>query len=141
MDIRPLTPAYAVSPQIAAADLPAIVEAGFTCVICNRPDAEVSPDLHAEAIKAAAEAAGLDFVIAPVTHPTIGPETINRQMQVLAEAKGPVLAYCASGTRSSVLWALGQAGHMTADEILGATAAAGYDLSALRPALTASAPR
>jgi uncharacterized membrane protein YedE/YeeE len=46
MDIRPLTPNYAVSPQIAIEDLPAIKAAGFTTVIDNRPDAEIPPHLH-----------------------------------------------------------------------------------------------
>jgi len=50
-----------------------------------------------------------------------------------------VLAYCASGTRSSVIWSLGQAGHLSTDEILAATAQAGYQLDQLRPALDAMA--
>jgi uncharacterized protein (TIGR01244 family) len=50
-------------------------------------------------------------------------------------AQGPVLAYCASGTRCSVLWSLVKAGSMPTDEILQATAKAGYDLSGLRPRL------
>lgn len=141
MDIRPLSPAYAVSPQIDPSDLPAIAAAGYTTIICNRPDAEIPPSHHAETMAAAAREAGLEFVIAPVTHPTIGPDTIGRQMAVLQESAGPVLAYCASGTRSSILWALGQAGTLSADDILGATEAAGYDLSPLRPQLEALAPR
>ncbi|MBT8412600.1 MAG: TIGR01244 family phosphatase, partial [Octadecabacter sp.] len=52
---------------------------------------------------------------------------------------GPVLAYCASGTRSSIVWALGQAGTMATDEIITAAAAAGYDLSGLKPQLDALA--
>lgn len=141
MDIRPLCATYSVAPQIDPSDLPAIAAAGYTTVICNRPDAEIPPSHHADVVAAAAKAAGLDFINAPVTHPTIGPETIGHQMAVLQEAAGPVLAYCASGTRSSILWALGQAGTLSADDILGATEAAGYDLSPLRPQLEALAPR
>ncbi|MDO9527336.1 MAG: sulfur transferase domain-containing protein, partial [Gemmobacter sp.] len=37
MDIRALTPDYAVSPQISPSDLPAIKAAGYSTVICNRP--------------------------------------------------------------------------------------------------------
>ncbi|MBT6544024.1 MAG: TIGR01244 family phosphatase, partial [Rhodobacteraceae bacterium] len=50
-------------------------------------------------------------------------------------ADGPVLAYCASGTRSTVIWALGQIGTLPVDEILNQAAQAGYDLSGLRPTL------
>ena len=65
------------------------------------------------------------------------PENIARQAELVAAAPGPVLAYCASGTRCSVIWALGQAGQQPVDDILGATARAGYDLSGLRPTLEA----
>ena len=41
MDPRTLTPRYTVSPQITPEDIPAIKEAGFTTVICNRPDQEI----------------------------------------------------------------------------------------------------
>ena len=135
MDIRPLTPDYAVSPQITPEDLPAIAEAGYRTVICNRPDQEVPPGLQAADIAAAAKAAGLDFVSNPVTHPTINDETVGAQSAAANASQGPVLAYCASGTRSSILWSLGQAGRMDADDILSATAKQGYDLSALRPRL------
>ncbi|WP_010137336.1 TIGR01244 family sulfur transferase [Oceanicola sp. S124] len=136
MDIRQLTPSYSVSPQIDPADMAAIREAGFTRIICNRPDAENPPHLHAAQMAKAAEAAGLDFAVLPLTHDTMTPENIARQMS-LAEAEGPVLAYCASGTRCSVIWSLGKAseGSLDIDEILSTTARAGYDLSGLRPRL------
>ena len=137
MDIRPITPAYAVSPQIAPEDLPAIKAAGFTTVICNRPDAEVPPDLSAAAIRAAVEAAGLTFIENPVTHQTLNMDMVAAQMAAAHAAPGPVLAYCASGTRSSIVWSLGQAAAMPSDAILQATAKAGYDLSQLRPRLDA----
>lgn len=136
MDIRQITPRYAVSPQISPEDLPAIKAAGFTRVICNRPDAENPPELQAAAIGAAAQAAGLDFVVLPLTHQTMTPENIALQTDAIDTAEGPVLAYCASGTRCSVIWSLGRAAEgMAADEILATTAKAGYDLSGLRPRL------
>ncbi|PWG17354.1 TIGR01244 family sulfur transferase [Salibaculum griseiflavum] len=141
MDIRELSPDHAVSPQIDPSDLPAIAAAGYRTVICNRPDEENPPSHHAAVMAEAAKAAGLDFVIHPVTHPTIGPDTIARQMQVIDAGNGPVLAYCASGTRSSILWALGRAGSLGVDEVLEATARAGYDLAPLRPQLEAFAGR
>lgn len=135
MDIRPITPAYAVSPQIAPEDIPAIKAAGYVAILCNRPDAEVPPDLQADAVGAAARAAGLGFVVNPVTHATLGPREVETQMTAAAAAGGPVLAYCASGTRSSIVWSLGQVGTMDTDAILAAAARAGYDLEGLRPRL------
>ena len=136
MDIRRITPDYAVSPQIAPDDLPGIVAEGFRTVVCNRPDAEVPQELSAAALRAATEAAGLRFVENPVTHPTMTPERVAAQAEAMGD--GPVLAYCASGTRSSVLWSLAQVGRMDPDAILAATARAGYDLAALRPRLSAA---
>ncbi len=136
MDIRQITPSYSVTPQIDIKDLSAIKAAGFARVICNRPDVENPPELQAAAMAEAAKAAGIDFAVLPLTHDTMTPENIARQKELIETAAGPVLAYCASGTRSSVVWSLGQ---VTAgagvEETLGAAAGAGYDLSGLRPRL------
>lgn len=52
---------------------------------------------------------------------------------VLAEAKGPVLAYCRSGTRSTLLWALAEASTGASPHALTAAAArTGYDLEPIR---------
>lgn len=135
MDIRAITPTYAVSPQIDPADFPEIAAAGFKAVICNRPDAEIPPQLHADTLAKAAADAGLKFEILPLTHQTMTPENIARQSDIIADAGGPVLAYCASGTRSCVIWALSQSGVQGADAILEQAAKAGYDLSGMRSAL------
>jgi protein tyrosine phosphatase (PTP) superfamily phosphohydrolase (DUF442 family) len=108
MDIRPLTPAYAVSPQIEPSDLAAIKAAGYTTIIDNRPDGEIPGHLHMQTMKAAATAMGFDFV-----------------------------AYCASGNRSSVVWAMVYAGAMPADDLIGIPAKYGYQLEHLRPQLVA----
>ena len=135
MDARQLTPRYNVSPQISVQDLPVIAAAGFTTVICNRPDVEIPLDQQSAAIRAAAEAAGLNFEVLELTHQTMTLENVARQKALIDASDGPVLAYCASGTRCSVVWALGQAGEMPVDEILATAAAAGYNLENLRPAL------
>ncbi|MGJ8605294.1 MAG: TIGR01244 family sulfur transferase [Marivita sp.] len=139
MDIRTITDRYSVSPQIDPEDAAAIKAAGITTVICNRPDDEVPPSHHADTMRAAIEAQGLRFEVLPITHQTMTPDRVAQQMAIVEASDGPVLAYCASGTRCSVLWALSQAGQQPADAILTAVAQAGYDLSALRPTLDAAA--
>ena len=139
MDIRQITDRYSVSPQIDPGDAPAIKEAGITTVICNRPDAEVPPSHQSDALRAAIEAEGLRFEVLPITHQTMTPDRVAQQSAIVEASDGPVLAYCASGTRCSILWALGQAGQQSADDILQAVGRAGYDLSALRPTLDAAA--
>ncbi len=130
-----ITDRYHVSPQIEPVDAAAIKAAGYSLVICNRPDNEVPPMLQAAAIRAAVEAEGLRFEVLPLTHQTMTAENILKQSDLAASADGPVLAYCASGTRCSVIWALGHAEELGADAVLEATAKAGYNLSGLRPTL------
>jgi uncharacterized protein (TIGR01244 family) len=139
MDIRQITPKYHVSPQISIEDVAALKAAGITTVICNRPDSEVPPSHQAVSIEAAVTGAGLTYRMLPLTHQTMTPENIAQQAAFIEASDGPVLAYCASGTRSSVVWALGQAGQKDADTILHAVAAAGYDLEGLRPTIEALA--
>ncbi len=141
MDIRPLSPTYAVSPQILPEDCATIAAAGYTTIICNRPDAEIPPDCCASAVEAAAKAAGLKFVILPITHQTMTPDNIAAHRAAIDASSGPVLAYCASGTRSSIIWSLGYAGDLPSDEIIAATAQAGYDLRGLQPQLDMLASR
>jgi len=141
MDIRKLSDTFHVSPQIAAEDIPAIAAIGIRRIICNRPDFEVPPSHQAAAIRSAAEAAGLSFVEVPLTHQTMTPDNTDRQVALQDDAGGPVLAYCASGTRSTVAWALGSAADLGVDAVLGAARDAGYDLGNLRPTLEAAAQR
>lgn len=135
MDLYAITEDYAVAPQIPAEAFGAIAAAGFTTVICNRPDAENPPALHMVEMRVAAEAAGLTFIENPVVPGGFSEEVIDRQRGAAQESAGPVLAYCASGTRSAVLWALCQTGSQPVDEILQATAHAGFALDGLAPHL------
>lgn len=139
MDIRQLSPTHAVSPQIDPEDLPAIAAAGFTTIICNRPDMEVPPSHQALAMKAATQAAGLQFVEIPVTHQGLNLEMVQAQKDAISASTGPSLAYCASGTRSSIVWSLTQAGEMPTEDIIAATAAVGYDLGGMRGQIDALA--
>jgi len=57
----------------------------------------------------------------------------------LAAAQTPVFAYCASGNRSSVVWALAQAGRLSTDDLIAIPARYGYNLEPLRAQLDALA--
>lgn len=134
MDIRKLTETYAVSPQIGPDDLAAVKAAGFVRVICNRPDAEIPPEMQSEVIRKGAEALGLGFDYIPITPGQFDEGLVARQKAAMSAA-GPVFAYCASGNRCTVVWALTQAGTASADTLIGTAARAGYNLEAIRPRL------
>jgi uncharacterized protein (TIGR01244 family) len=130
-DIRKVTDDFSVAPQIETADLATAAGLGFRLVINNRPDAEQPGQPTSAEMQAAARAAGLDYVHIPfVGRPTA--EQAEAVRKAAEGAKGPVLAFCRSGTRSITAWSLGQAqaGARSRDELIGLAAGAGYDLSA-----------
>lgn len=129
MDIRYLTPDFAVSPQISADDIAALKADGFTSVICNRPEMESMPQDKPDVIAEAVTTNGLAFVDNPLVSGQLSMEHISTQAQAM---EGKTLAYCASGTRSAILWALAIAGKMPTDDILDAMDKAGYAMPQLR---------
>lgn len=131
MELKRINDRISVSGQISPDDLAAAKQAGFTTIINNRPDGEApdQPD-HAE-MQAAAEAAGLDYHFIPMGREGVNPEMVAETRAALEASAGPVLAFCRTGTRSTTLWALSQAGKMDAEEIISAAAGAGYDMSHL----------
>jgi uncharacterized protein (TIGR01244 family) len=130
-DIRKVTEAFAVAPQLEVEDCAVLKALGFQHVINNRPDGEQAGQPDSARMKAAAEAVGLTYVYAPfVGQPT--PQAV----EAAAKAGSGTLAYCRSGTRSVTAWALAQAkGGAGADGIVEAAAGAGYNLAGLAPAL------
>lgn len=139
MDIRAITPTYAVSPQIALEDLAAIKAAGYTTIINNRPDGEIPPHLHHSQMQAAATALGLTYVQNTVIGGAMTETNVVEQGKAIAAANGPVFAYCASGNRSSVVWALANSGKMPTDDLIGLPAKFGYQLEGLRGQIDALA--
>ena len=131
MDVKRINDHVSVAPQISPDDLPALKALGFTAIINNRPDGE-SPDQPPSAVmQAAAEKAGLAYHYIPLGRDGVSTEMVEQTEAALEGSTGPVLAFCRSGTRSTTLWALSQAGKMPAQEIVAAAAHAGYDMSHL----------
>jgi uncharacterized protein (TIGR01244 family) len=139
MDLRELATGVFAAPQLEPSDMAALAAQGVTTVICNRPEMEIPPPLQAAAMQAAAEAAGLAFVFNPITMGAMTMDSVEEQAEAMAGSEGGVVAYCASGTRSAIMWALAQAGQMPTDDILAATAGAGYQLEGMRGQIDALA--
>ena len=139
MDVRRIDDSFSVSPQIAPADVAALREAGFTLVINNRPDGEEAGQPAAADIEAAARAAGMAYRAIPVSG-GFSPAQAGEMAEAIADAEGPVLAFCRTGTRSTMLWALAQAGQGSdPEEIAAAAARAGYDIAPVRAGVEALA--
>jgi len=132
-DFRRVTDQISVSPQIDLEDLAEAARQGFGQVINNRPDNEAPGQPTSREVEAAAKAAGLAYAHIPV-HGGPTREQAEAMAKLLAGAPGPTLAFCRSGTRSIVTWALGESlAGAPRDELVAAGRAAGYDLDAVLP--------
>ncbi|MEM7295251.1 MAG: TIGR01244 family sulfur transferase [Pseudomonadota bacterium] len=139
MDIRWISKTHAVGPQIALDDIDTLRAGGFVGVICNRPDGENPPELAAAAFAEHSAAAELAFLMNPMGPQAPIAATVEQQAAFMGRAEGPTFAYCASGTRSAMIWCLGHAQDLGADGVLASARGAGYDLEHLRPTLEALA--
>lgn len=129
-----ITPSVSVAPQIAPEDVAQAAAQGFRTIVNNRPDGESFDQPAGAEIAAACAAQGLDYVAIPIDHTGFSLEQVDAMVAALA--KGPVLAFCRSGTRSCNLWALAAAkgGHDPA-EIVAAAGQGGYNVNGLMPLL------
>jgi len=134
----PLAEGLFVSPQISPADVETAKTLGVTLIINNRPDGEEPGQPQSADIAAAAKAAGIAYVEIPVSGMNIGPAHLDAFDAAVNGAEGPVLAFCRSGTRSTVLrsFARARAGE-SADQIISEAAQAGYNIAGQRGALVA----
>jgi sulfide:quinone oxidoreductase len=135
--IRQLTPFLSVTAQLDPADLALVAAKGFRCVINNRPDQEAEDQHESVALEAAARDAGLDYHHLPVVSGQITDQDVADFRALLDQVRGPVLAFCRTGTRCTHLWALAEAHHLDPESVLATACAAGFDLAGLRPRLEA----
>ena len=139
-DFRKLSGNVWASPQITVADIAEAAKLGVTLVVNNRPENESEDQTPGVEIEAAARAAGMDYRAIPVTMQSLSQKDVAAMGETLGHARGPVLAYCRSGTRSTLLWSLAQAARgEDPAAIADAAAAAGYDVSPVRAAMDALA--
>ena len=131
MDHKALTPHLSVSPQILVSDLPALAQAGFKAIICNRPDGEGADQPSFKEIEAAALQHGMQAQYLPAETGKVRDEDGKAFGQLLNTLPGPVLAYCRTGMRSTTMWALSQAGVTPLPQILEASQKAGFDMKPL----------
>ena len=133
MKISEISADFAVSPQISPADLVELKKAGFRSVICNRPDGEGPGQPSFEQIRTAAEVAGVEVRYVPVKSGEITEQNLDAFGLAMDELPSPVLAYCLSGKRAAILWALNEAPNMLVSDIISLISKAGYDIAALKP--------
>ncbi len=141
-EFKQVTPDFAVAAQLTQADIARAAAQGFRTIVNNRTEGEASDQPKDADIKAAVEAAGLQYRAVQFQGPP-PPGAVAAMSSLLEEAPAPVLAYCRSGQRSIMAWAMALAlsGTKRPDEIIALAAKAGYDLERARGALDTLAPK
>ncbi len=141
-DFRRLNENISVSPQLALEDVAHAAALGMATIVNNRPDGEEPSAPQGDAIAAAAAAAGLNYVAIPIGHSGFSDPQVDAMIAAMEQAEGPILAYCRSGTRSTLLWALASAKQGEDPDTIARTAAqAGYDVSPIRSLIDMLAAR
>ena len=130
---RKLDDAVSVAGQITPEDIAEAARQGFVAIVNNRPDDEQPGQPSGAEIEAAARANGMSYCAIPITQAGFSANQVEAMEQALSAAKGPLLAFCRSGTRSTLVWALARARMGDDPAALSAKAeAAGYDLTPVR---------
>lgn len=131
---RKLTESIYAAPQITLDDVAEAAQMGVRLIVNNRPEGESDDQVPGAEIEAAARAAGIAYVAIPITHAGFSEPQVVAMASALENADGPVLAYCRSGTRSTLLWALAEASQGgDPDSLTNMAAKAGYDVNPIRP--------
>lgn len=81
---------------------------GFKSVICNRPDGEAADQPEYVDVEAAAKLAGIETSYIPIYPGMMGHEEITAFKAAMKDLPGPILAYCRSGARSTILFEAAQ---------------------------------
>jgi len=135
IDARKLTDRFTAAPQIEPEDCTELAAMGFGIIVNNRPDGEEMGQPTGAEVEAAALEAGMGYYAIPVDHSGFSAEQVAALAACLVSPR-PVFAYCRSGTRSTMLWALAEAVRGTEPAvIIAAAAAAGYDVRPLVPTM------
>ncbi|WP_033921979.1 bifunctional protein tyrosine phosphatase family protein/NAD(P)/FAD-dependent oxidoreductase [Sphingomonas sp. 37zxx] len=142
MTPRKLVDHLLVASQIVADDIDQAAASGVRSIINNRPDGEEPGQPTSTELAARAAANGIAYHHLPISNGKFDDASIRAFGEALRASDGDTLAFCRTGTRSTTLWALSQAGVRPTAQILEAASAAGYNLSAHRARIAAaSAPQ
>ncbi|MFN4019980.1 MAG: TIGR01244 family sulfur transferase [Erythrobacter sp.] len=137
MELRTIDATLAVAAQMQPEELAGLAARGFAAVICTRPDGEEPGQPPLEAMRRAAQEAGLAFHHIPVAGGLFPPAAVAAFGAIRRGTPGKVLAYCRTGTRAATLDALANVRGLSVADRLANASAAGYDLSALADRMAA----
>jgi uncharacterized protein (TIGR01244 family) len=107
-----------VAGQIAPADVSGLKAQGVTMIVNNRPDGEDAGQPTSADIEQAARAAGIDYRHVPIAR-GMGPTDIEAMRDAMhAAGEGKLFAFCRSGNRSALAWAVAKSEDGTSRDAL-----------------------
>ena len=118
-----------VAGQIRPEDVAELAGSGITTIVNNRPDGEDPGQPESADIETAAKAAGLDYRHVPIAR-GMGPSDVEAMREAMHSAgDGKVFAFCRSGHRSTLAWALAKnEDGMEREEIARCVEGAGFSI-------------
>ncbi len=135
MELFELTDNLMLAGQVDPDTVPAIAAQGIRSIICSRFDGEAEGQPDFASVERVAAAYGIKAVYLPVNPSSrpISDEEGAAFGELLASLPKPTLAYCRTGARSALLWALSEAPRRPFKEIVLAAMGAGFDLTGWVP--------
>ncbi|NNC36744.1 MAG: TIGR01244 family phosphatase [Hyphomonadaceae bacterium] len=133
---KQLSADVSVSAQILPHDVADIKGSGFKSVIINRPDGEKPGQPMSHDLQKLLTDHDISVRYVPMSPGELTPELLTTMAEALEDMPKPILAFCASGTRSTVLWCFANVNTMGVDAVLNTAMTAGYNLEQIRPILT-----
>ena len=125
-----------VTGQLLPAQMQALAEQGVMSFINNRPDMEAPLQPLSDDIEKITQDLGVDYLHIPMAG-GLTQGLIEAAENAFANLPRPIVAFCASGMRSTALWAFAHAEKIGVDGVMTAVSAAGYNLEQIRAPLEA----
>jgi uncharacterized protein (TIGR01244 family) len=103
-----LAPGLTATGALTADHIEALAASGVKTIINNRPDDEDPGQFPAGEARRLAEARGMTYIHIPMTAATLQSGDIDAMDAAVKNSTQPIVAHCRSGTRTTLLWALGR---------------------------------
>lgn len=126
-----------ITGQLLATQMAALIDQGVMTFINNRPDMEVPLQPLSEELEKIARDRGVDYHHIPMSG-GVTEGLIEASNTVFSECPRPIVAFCASGMRSSVLWAFANVKFLGVDEVMKVLSESGFNLEQIRAPLAQS---
>ena len=139
MKLAILTPNLTALPQPSVDDIGELANRGYRSIIGNRPEGEAPDQPKWADLKAGATARGMEAVLIPVVASQISEADVRAFAEAMERLPKPIAAFCRTGTRSALLWALANDASLTVDERIAIAAREEYDLEPFRSLLSREA--